>query len=320
MSIITLSANDTHAIPLGGYLRIDAFAVGAGAQPVRVSVTGEQLQVNTASDACVFLMSCPQRASIIVAPAAGGEFGPDQSLRVTITRSGASDQHNVTIEFPLVRVDGVSEKIIGEISNSGEQYLLTAYGSDESTNLGRESMVVLSSLRSRMAGASGVSSVLVCADASATATRLADPRVLSGAANMIVGLATALALDEVRVGQQPATFDRLSDLLSEELAGGATRIGSGRLPRVSDDTLVIHLTPAPRASMVDPDHPSLVLAYGPTAGVEKQLFELNTHGARAGYIALDDDLLQALEDGNAAAISSPADTLADVLTSTGGNA
>ncbi|HKM24829.1 MAG TPA: hypothetical protein VJY40_04200, partial [Corynebacterium sp.] len=110
------------------------------------------------------------------APADGGEFGPDQSTRVTVTRSGASDNRDITLEFPIVRVDGVSEKIVGEIDNTGEHYLLTAYGSDESTNLGREAMVVLSSLRSRLTGPTGVNSLVLHADSSCAASWTPEPR------------------------------------------------------------------------------------------------------------------------------------------------
>jgi len=316
MSTITLSANDSHPIPLGGYLRIDAFSVGGAAEPVRVSVNGEQLQANAAGDSCVFLMSCPQRATIVVAPAHGGEFGPDQSTRVTVTRSGASDHRDITVEFPIVRVDGVSEKIIGEIDNTGEHYLLTAYGSDESTNLGRESMVVLSALRSRLTAPTGVTSLVLCPDASATAAQLNDPRMIAGAAHMFTGVATALTLDSVRLGGESCTFDQLAARLEALVGAGATRIGGERPPQVDDHTLVVHLTPTPRAAMVSTGHPSLVLAYGPTAAAEQELFELNLRsGDRTGFVALTDHVLTALEDGSHSAIAPHADTIAAVLSS-----
>lgn len=316
MSTITLSANDSHSIPLGGYLRIDAFSVGGAAEPVRVSVNGEQLQANPAGDSCVFLMSCPHRATIVVAPADGGEFGPDQSTRVTVTRSGASDNRDITLEFPIVRVDGVSEKIVGEIDNTGEHYLLTAYGSDESTNLGREAMVVLSSLRSRLTGPTGVNSLVLHADSSATAARLSAPRMIAGAAHMVVGVATALTLDVVHLGGESCTFDQLAAQLESAVGAGATRIGSDRTPQVDEHTLVVHLTPTPRAAMLSTRHPSLILAYGPTAAAEQELFGLNVRdGDRTGVVALTDHVLTALEDGSPTALAPHADTIAAVLSS-----
>lgn len=316
MSTITLSANDTRAIPLGGYLRVDAFAVGASATPVRVSVHGDGIQANTASDSCVFLMSCPQRASIIVAPVGGGEFGPDQSVRVTITRSGASDHQNMTLEFPIVRVDGVSEKIVGDIVNMDGQNQITAYGSDESTNLGHESMVVLGSLRSRLGATTGVSRLIIHADTSATAARLSDERILAGAGHLIVGTATALGIDDIRIGDRPSTADRVSTELQEAIAAGADRIGPGTEPTAGTDTLVVHLTPAPRSSMLSTGHPSLIVAYGPTAAAEKNLFSRHSPKSdRTGFLILNEALLDALDRGDAHGFSPHADTIAAVLNS-----
>lgn len=317
MSIITLSANDTRSIPLGGYLRIDAYSVGGGATPVRLSVHGDQARANTAGDSSVFLMSLPHRASLVVSPVGGGEFGPDQSVRVTIARSGASDNQNLTLEFPLVRVDGVSEKIVGDIANVDGHYQITAFGSDESTNLGHESMVVLSALRSRLGAGTSVSAVVVDADASASAAHLADERVLAGAGNIIVGIATALDLDEVGIGDQKLSLDRIGSRLADDIASGTTRIGSGASPRVSDDALVVHLTPAPRGSMFSDRHPTVVIAYGPTAAAEMDLFSPHVpEGGRTGFITLDEELLSALDSGNANAFAPHADTIAAALRST----
>lgn len=314
MNTISLNDNDTRSIPTGGYLRIDAHSVGNRSEKIKIAVNGVNLKVNEAGPSSAFLMACPQNATIVVSPLEATEFGPDQSVRVVISRGGSSDGRDYRIEFPIVRVDGVSEKIVGEIKNTGTTFDITAYGSNVSTDLGREAMVILSSLRTRLTGPTGITSLVVHNDASATSARVSDARVLQGLGNLIIGVGTALGLDQVRCGDSAVPFDRITDHLHKGIEDAATRVGNAGVPTVGDDTLLVHLTPAPGAAMVSETHPSLVVIYGPTAAAEQELFSLNiTDTGKTGSIVVDDHFLTSLETGNVSGVAPHTAVISQIL-------
>lgn len=318
MHTITLADGGSHALGGQGLLKIEVFPVGGPAPDLRLTVTGDGASIATPNNTLAIVTDIPADAVIGVTTVSGADFAIDQSVRVTVTRSGEA-----TVEFPVVRVGGIAEKTLGTITRSGESYLLNAFGSTVATDLPRPVMAVSSAVRARLTTAPVVRRLTVVADTGATMHRQLGPAALDAAVTVVRGIATVLNADTVEVATATGVLGQrspagLADIVTEAVTSDRTRVGASSLPRSEDATdVTVYLTATPVRGMVTDTARSVILVLGPGADDEVAIYDLlPDRSATTGALAITADLASSLADGDATAFAAGAAVIAGVLGAT----
>ncbi|WP_130840533.1 hypothetical protein [Corynebacterium neomassiliense] len=317
MYSISLNDGESESLEDRGMLKIQVFPVGAENADLRVTVAGEGILCMNPNPSLAVVTSVPTAATITVTHGSGGVFPIEQSVRVSVTRGAEA-----TVEFPIVRVGGVSEKLLGRISHEGDRYVFTAFGSSDSEELPGSVMAVSSALRAHLTEVPTISRIHLTADTGATFGSTVPDEDLAAAVTVVRGVSGTLGADTVdlttgggRRGEVPCSS--LEGALRSASEADSTRVGAEVLPRPADlppDELSIHLTATPVSGMFSSTAPSLVIALGTGAPAEQELYAMSPDRTpRTGFIAITGQLSSAINGGDGSAFTAGAAVVAGVL-------
>lgn len=316
----TISLNDGESQSLGdqGMLKIQVFPVGTGPADLRLTVTGDGVSGLNPNPALAVVNGIPTTATITVTRDSGTDFPVDQSVRVTVTRGT-----EVCVEFPIVRVGGVAEKLLGRVVHENTDYVFTAFGSADAADLPGTVMSVASTLRAHLTGTPQIDRIHLTVDSGATFSRTVSADDLTAAVTVARGIAGTLGADTVDLttgsgyrGDVPCSS--LDATLRGVLDEDATRVGAEFLPAAVSlpaGDLAVHLTATPVTGMYSADAPSVIVVCGTHATAEHDLVTLDPElTPRTGVIALTGELAAAVNAGDGAAFTGAAATVAAALT------
>ncbi|AGP29779.1 hypothetical protein [Corynebacterium terpenotabidum] len=315
MHTITLNDGDSHALGATGMLKIEVFPVGGAAANLRLAVSGDGVRVTAPNNTLAIVTEVPESATISVSSPDGADFGIDQSVQVTVTRSGEA-----TVQFPVVHIGGVPVKTLGSVVRTGDSLTLNAFGSSVAADVSRPVMAVSSALRTRLTGAPGLRRLHLVADTGATFHRVLTPDTLAAAVTVTQGIATVLGTDLIDISTSAGPLGQrslagLENLLAEAAEADRTRVGTTTLARNTDpETLTVHLTATPVRAMVSDTSHSLLLVVGPGASDEEQLYATSpVRTATTGVVPVTPEFAGPLAEGDATTFAPVADTIAGVL-------
>lgn len=318
MQEISLSGGDSYRIDNPVLLDVEVFSRGAD-EDLSLVIEGNSLSMNPAGPRRKMILDCPDSAVLKVQPRSGDVFGPDAAVSLTLSSQGGGPS-DVKVEFPVVRIDGQAEVTLGHIHADGADRIVSAVDSSSSQNLNREAMTVLSALHDRLGSDLGISEISIHVDATAATTRLTKAEQLDGAVDLVNGVASALGVSSVSLNGQglrgsvnvedvTSTIDKGRTEVAQ--SAGSARQRAGQFGAL-DSQLQVHITATPRVSMMSPESPSVILVTGADSDAEVELMEPGKRNS-AGLIAVNQELIDTLNDGDQRRMGSISQIIADAI-------
>lgn len=315
MHTITLNDGDSYALSDRGLLKIEIFPVGRTAKNLRLAVGGHGVHTTDPYDTLVIVRDIPSAATLTVSSTDGGDFGIDQAVRVTVTHA-----NETLVEFPVVRIGGIAEKVLGTVAVSDDTYVLTAFGSSISDNVSRPVMAVASALRARMTSSPDIRRMRLVADTGAAFHRSADTATLTAAVTVAEGIASVLGIGAVDFSSAtgtpgPRPVGSLLPLVTTAVEEDRTRVGASSLP-VSEaaDEITVYLTATPVSGMVPGGSRSVILVPGPGGTDEEQLYAASPdRAATTAVIPVTAGTAAAVVEGESTGFAAGAGAVAAVL-------
>lgn len=318
MYTVSLTDGESQSLADQGMLKIQVFPVGTGTTDLRLTVAGDGVRCLNPNPALAVVTDIPATATVTVTRDSGGDFPIDQSVRVTVTRGT-----EVCVEFPIVRVGGVAEKLLGRAVHDGGDYVFTAFGSADTADLPGTVMAVASTLRAHLTGTPQISRIHLMVDSGATFDRTVSADDLTAAVTVARGIAGTLGIGTVdlttgRGHRGDVPCGSLDATVRNEVRTDTARVGADVLPAAASlpaDELAVYLTATPVSGMYGTGAPSVVVLCGTHAAAERDLAVLDPDlPPRTGVTALTRELADAVNAGDGAAFSGAAAVIAAALT------
>ncbi len=301
---ITLRDGMSHEVSRGDFLRIRAWLVRGTGTPVEVIAEGAQ-KVNRPEPSQIYLTDFDNRVALIVRPLGGGEFPPDHLVSLIVEQPTASE--HIRLEFPEVRVDGATERVLGEILPSANKKTVTvvAFGSNIAADLPREAMTMVSALRAGGSTTATVKNLAVIVDGSAAMPVTVTEEDLNLIGHVIFGIADHFDLD---VAGMESGWEKTS------LTSAATRVGAPQSRPRKDAEAVVVVTHAPRPAMALTAVPTIVCVVGENAKIHAELYRSSYGSAYPlAMMVFDHEFTTALATGDHAKLHKSAEIVATIL-------
>ncbi|MDO5097453.1 MAG: hypothetical protein Q4D85_01750 [Corynebacterium sp.] len=303
---ITLRDGESHVLATGSFLRLRAWLVHGQAVDVEL-VTPGATTLNRPDPAQVYLTGCDNRVGIVVRPSGGGQFPPEHSVSVVVEQPTAGE--HIRLELPVVRVDGASERLIGEIHPVAGQpgfVAVSAIGSNVAVDLPREAMTMVSALRALEATECAATSLHLLVDASAAMCAHVSVSDLRAVEHAVLGIADHF---DITVAGDVET--QLTDFETH----APVRVGRPELETTTKpDHVVVVLTDSPRPVLSKLRPEPIVMVIGTHAEAEVRNYH-QLYGAdhRLTLVPWDEKQIAALTEGNHDAIADNARLVATAL-------
>lgn len=303
---ITLGDGESHVLTIGSFLRLRAWLVHGAAVDVEL-VTPGAAKFNRPDPTQVYLTDCDSRVGIVVRPVGGGQFPPEHSVSVVAEQPTAGE--HIRLEFPIVRVDGASERLIGEIQPLPEWpgfVSISAIGSNVAVDLPREAMTMVSALRALEATECFVSSLQVRVDASATMYAQVSVSALRAIWHAVLGIADHFDI---------TVADDMDNQLADYKTHAPVRVGRPNVEVVTDsEQSVIIITDSPRPVLATLRPDPIVMVVGAHAQAEvRNYHQLYGSEYPLRLVPWDDAQIRALSEGNHSLIADNARIIAAAL-------
>lgn len=299
---ITLRDGMSHAISKGDFLRVRAWLVQGTGTVVEVQAEGAR-SVNRPEPSQVYLTDITNRIALTVRPVGGGEFPPDHSVSIMVEQPTASE--HIRLQFPEVRVDGTSQRVLGEIVPDPHTDTVTvvAFGSNIAADLPREAMTMVSALRASGTARACISQLSMVVDASAAMPAAVTENQLSIINSVILGIGDHYDIDIT--GTDPSWEAKC-------LKQAETTVGTSLLAPTAEAAVVI--THAPRPAMAQLSMPAVVCVVGKHAAAQARQYH-NNYGQQypLAMIVFDETTTKALADGDHAQLREAAKVISQVF-------
>lgn len=299
---ITLSDGMSHAISKGDFLRVRAWLVQGAGAVVEIQAEGAT-SVNRPEPSQVYLTDVTNRIALTVRPVGGGEFPPDHSVSLMVEQPTASE--HIRLQFPEVRVDGTTQRVLGEIVPDPNTNTVTvvAFGSNVAADLPREAMTMVSALRSEGAANATIARLSVVVDASAAMVPTVTQDQLNLVDNVVLGIADHY---DIEVSGTDPGWE------ADCLQHAATVVSAPLLEPTAEAGIIV--THAPRPAMAQLSVPTVVCVVGKQAAAQAALYQ-NNYGQQypLAMVVFDDTTTQALADGEHSKLHDAAEIIAGVL-------
>lgn len=312
MNITSLREGDTVTTSASGMMQIEAQNLG-NRSAVELVVTGTNVHTNSMSQSATKLTGLTGTASIALRPVGQDVFAPGTHVQVVLSRGRPNTPAYSAWELPMVTLDGRSELVVGQLTQTGDKLAISAVASKFDAQLGRGAETIRAALRSRLDGVSLPADMRfsVLLDTSASMSVPSTARYLATAADVITGMADELAPGndiELQIpGQLPVSVPQaeIGEKLQEYVAAGKQRIGGVQTVSPQPGTYVVAISDQLLSSVAAGNVNALALVLGDEAqGAEKT-------------IAVNASLATALEAGQTDAIGGSVDKMVVVARALG---
>ncbi|WIM67614.1 hypothetical protein QP027_11095 [Corynebacterium breve] len=298
MPNIILDNGQSHPVPWFQLLNVQVHSRGGSDVEMELVISGENISANTAGNTRKLVTACPRGASISVKPIGRDDFPSGTSVSLAMTTQTSDAATNTHFEFPIARVDGLTEALLAKITGESPDLVVTARGVDAAQHLNSEAMTVLTALRDLLPADHGITGIELVADATASTARSITDEQLSGIMDLIGGVSSALGSPPVTFNGRPLDKNSGIVVLQRALEQRSAAVGNEDVLHAGKpDTLLVTATSNPRAVMMKAEGPSVCLVTGSNPEAERAVIAphiVNT----AAVVALDEALISGLKSGN----------------------